>query len=79
MSCRVTVQRGWPDRVVIALGHSVFSGIARAADALEAGISLATATSDIRRLVEAGLVTQRGRAGSTRDTATDGLRRIATA
>ena len=64
----------WPGRAVIAMEHSLVSEIDRSVYATEADISLATATSDIRRLVDAGLVTQKGRAGSTRYTATERLR-----
>jgi hypothetical protein len=66
--------RGWPDRLVIALEQSLFDGVDRAAYATEAEISLATATSDLRRLHDAGLVTQIGRARSTYYVASDGLR-----
>ena len=64
-------QRGWPDRLVIALQQSLFDGAERAAYASEAGVSLATATSDLRRLVDAGLVVAQGRTRSTRYVATD--------
>jgi len=67
--------RGWPDRLVIALEQSLFDGVERAAYATEAEISLATATSDLRRLLDAGLVTQVGRTRSTRYVASDELRR----
>jgi Fic family protein len=67
--------RAWPDRLVIALEQSLFDGAERAAYADEAGISLATATSDLRRLLDAGLVTQVGRTRSTRYVASDHLRR----
>jgi Fic family protein len=67
--------RGWPDRLVIALEQSLFDGTERAAYANEAGISLATATSDLRRLLDAGFVTQMGRTRSTRYVASDHLRR----
>jgi Fic family protein len=67
--------RAWPDRLVIALEQSLFDGTERAAYADEAGISLATATSDLRRLLDAGLVTQLGRTRSTRYVASDHLRR----
>lgn len=74
---RVVEARGWPDRLVIALEQSLFGGTERAAYAREADISLATATSDLRRLVDAGLVTQSGRTRSTRYLASDELRRAA--
>ncbi|MEJ7797656.1 MAG: Fic family protein [Solirubrobacteraceae bacterium] len=67
-------RRGWPDRVVIALEQSLFDGAERAAYADEAGISPATATSDLRRLVDAELVVQRGRTRSTRYIASEQLR-----
>jgi Fic family protein len=66
--------RGWPDRVVIALEQSLFDGVDRATYAAEADISPATATNDLRRLVDAGLVVQRGRGPSTGYSASDVLR-----
>jgi Fic family protein len=72
---RLVEARGWPDRLVIALEQSLFDGAERAAYAAEAGISLATATSDLRRLLDAGLVTQVGRTRSTHYVASDELRR----
>jgi Fic family protein len=74
---RLVEARGWPDRLVIALEQSLFDGADRAAYATEADISLATASSDLRRLLDAGLVTQIGRARSTRYGASDELRRTA--
>lgn len=71
--------RGWPDRLVIALEQSLFDGADRAAYASEADISLATATSDLRRLLDAGLVTQLGRTRSTRYVASDELRQLVSA
>lgn len=73
---RLVEARGWPDRLVIALEQSLFDGAERAAYAAEADISLATATSDLRRLVDAGLVTQLGRTRSTRYVASNELRRL---
>jgi Fic family protein len=73
---RLVEARGWPDRLVIALEQSLFDGAERASYAAEADISLATATSDLRRLVDAGLVTQLGRTRSTRYVASDQLRRL---
>ena len=71
---RLVERRGWPDRIVIALEQSLFDGADRAGYAGEAGISLATATSDLRRLVDAGLVVQQGRTRSTRYRASEELR-----
>jgi Fic/DOC family len=65
--------RGWPDRIVIALEHSLFDGVERAAYAREADISLATASSDLRRLVDSVLVIQKGRTRGTRYVASQDL------
>jgi len=72
---RLVEARGWPDRLVIALEQSLSDGVERATYASEADISLATATSDLRRLLDGGLVTQIGRTRSTRYVASDELRR----
>jgi len=66
--------RGWPDRLVIALEQSLFQGADRAGYAVEAGISFATASSDLRRLHDAGHITRQGRGRTTRYTASEGLR-----
>jgi Fic family protein len=66
---------GWPDRLVIALEHSLFDGAERKAYAAEADVSLATATTDLRRLADADLITQRGRTRSTKYVASQTLRR----
>jgi Fic family protein len=68
--------RGWPDRLVIALQQSLFEGVERAAYARDAGVSLPTATNDLRRLVDAGLVLQHGRTRSTRYRASAALRAL---
>ena len=71
---------GWKVDVV-SRSASTREGLpAAAARALQtmdkpADISLATATSDLRRLLDAGLVTQLGRTRSTRYVASDELRR----
>jgi hypothetical protein len=66
--------RGWPDRLVIALEQSLVDGLERKAYAAEADISLATATTDLRRLVDAGLVIRQGRTRSTQYVAAEELR-----
>jgi len=66
--------RGWPDRLLIALEQSLFEGVERKAYADEADISLATATTDLRRLSDAGLITQHGRTRGTKYRASDALR-----
>ncbi len=68
-------RRGWPDRLVIALEQSLFQGTDRATYAAEADISFPTATGDLRRLLDAGLVDQHGRGRSTRYVASPALRR----
>jgi Fic family protein len=66
--------RKWPDRLVIALEQSLVGGSDRAAYAAEAGVSPATASADFRRLVDTGLVEQRGRGRSVRYRAAEQLR-----
>ena len=67
-------RRGWPDRLVVALEQSLFQGVDRASYAAEAGVSAPTASTDFRRLVDAGLVVQRGRGRTTRYVAAEALR-----
>jgi Fic family protein len=67
-------QRGWPDRLVIALEQSFFAGTDRATYAAEADVSTATASNDLRRLVDAELIASRGRGRSTRYIAGERLR-----
>lgn len=57
----LTESRNWPDRMVIALEQSLAGGTDRSAYAIEADVSPATASADFRRLLDAGLVEQRGR------------------
>lgn len=66
--------RGWPDRLAIALEQSLIGGSDRTGYATEAGISPATASADFRRLVDAGLVEQKGRGRSVRYRASERLR-----
>jgi Fic family protein len=68
-------ERRWPDRLVVALEQSLFTGVERAAYVAEADVSPATASADLRRLVDAGLVEARGRTRSVRYVATHDLRR----
>jgi len=67
-------RRAWPDRLVIALEQSLFRGVDRASYAAEAGVSAPTASNDFRRLVDAGLVVQRGKGRATRYVASESLR-----
>jgi Fic family protein len=75
MLATLAAERGWPDRLVIALEQSLFGDVDRASYVSEAGISAPTASNDLRRLVDAGLVVQRGQGRTTRYVASDELRR----
>jgi Fic family protein len=70
-------QRGWPERMVIALEQSLLGGTDRSRYGDEADVSPATASADLRRLLDAGLVEQRGRARSSSYVAGDELRETA--
>ena len=68
-------QRGWPDRLVIALEQSLFRGADRAAYTAEADVSAPTASGDLRRLVDGGLISRQGRGRATRYVASEQLAR----
>lgn len=68
-------QRDWPDRLVIALEQSLFQGTDRAVYVAEADVSAPTASSDLRRLLDAGLISQQGRGPATRYVASEQLAR----
>ena len=68
--------RGWPDRLTIALEQSLFGRLDRASFCGDAGVSPATASADLRRLLDAGLVTQRGRGRDTCYFGSPALRRL---
>lgn len=70
---RLVEQRDWPDRLVIALEQSLFQGTDRAGYAAEADVSTPTASSDLRRLLDAGLISQRGKGRATRYVASEQL------
>lgn len=73
-------ERGWPDRFVMALEQALIGGTDRASYSDEADISPASATNDFRRLLDVGLLSQRGRGRNIRYHASDALRRdVATA
>jgi Fic family protein len=75
---RIAEQREWPDRFVIALERSFFGGGAeRTGYAREAEVSLPTASTDLRRMVEAGMLVQRGQGRATRYEPSDALRAAA--
>jgi len=67
--------RSWPDRLTIALEQSLAGGTDRARYAEESDVSPATASADFRRLLDAGLVEQRGRGRNTRYLASAELRK----
>lgn len=71
---KIAEDRGWPDRMVVALEQSLVGGTDRSRYALEADVSPATASTDLRRLVDAGLLDQRGRGPSSRYVAGEALR-----
>jgi Fic/DOC family len=75
---REAEDRGWPDRFVIALEQSLIGGADRARYGEEAGVSTATVSADLRRLLDSGLVEQRGRGPGTRYWATESLRSLLT-
>ncbi len=66
-------RRGWPDRMVIGLEQSLAGGTDRSRYSEEAEVSAATASADLRRLLDAGLIEKRGRARSITYVAGDKL------
>jgi Fic family protein len=71
----LVADRGWPDRLTIALEQSLAGRTDRARYSAEADVSAATASSDVRRLLDAGLIEQRGQGRSTTYVASERLRR----
>ncbi len=69
-------ERGWPDRLTIALEQSLIGGSDRAKYMEEADVSPATASADFRRLLDAELVQQTGKGRSTRYRASSRLREV---
>lgn len=67
-------QRGWPDRLAIALEQSFFGGVDRLSYAHEAEISSASASADLRRLCDAALLVRHGSGRSTRYLPEESLR-----
>jgi Fic family protein len=67
-------ERRWPDRLVIALEQSLLGGTERGKYGEEADVSPATASADFRRLLDGGLVRQRGRGRNIAYVASDSLR-----
>lgn len=73
----IAEERSWPDRLVIAMEHALTGGVERGPYSAEAEIALPTASSDLRRLADAGLVRQEGGGRSTRYVATEELKKRA--
>lgn len=69
----LVAERKWPERLVIALEQSLVGGTERGKYGGEADVSPATASADFRRLLDAGLVDQRGRGRNIRYTASAAL------
>jgi Fic family protein len=67
-------ERGWPDRLVIGLEQSLAGRTDRTRYGREADVSSVTASTDLRRLVDAGLLLQHGRGPSTKYQASEPLR-----
>jgi Fic family protein len=67
-------ERGWPERLVIALEQSLLGGTERGKYGEEADVSPATASADFRRLLDAGLVRQQGKGRNTSYLASELLR-----
>ena len=70
----VVARRDWPDRLVIALEQGLAQGVDRASYSAEADVSPPTASNDLRRLVDAGLILRRGKGRTTRYVAGEALR-----
>lgn len=70
----LVAERGWPDRLTIALEQSLLGATDRTKYSGEADVSPATASGDFRRLLDAGLVEQTGRGRSVRYRASSPLR-----
>ncbi len=66
-------ERSWPDRLVVALERSLFEGTDRSTYSAEADVSAPTASNDLRRLLDAGLIMQQGRGPTTRYLASERL------
>ncbi len=70
----LVASRGWPDRLVIALERACVHEVDRAGYAGEAGVSPATASADLRRMVDAGWLERRGTTKDAHYVASEALR-----
>ena len=66
--------RDWPQRLLIALEQSLVGGTDRRRYQQEVEVSMPTASNDLRRLLDAGLLEQTGSGRSTRYRASERLR-----
>ncbi len=73
----LVASRRWPERLAVALQIALIDGVDRSGYAAEADVSRATASNDLRRLVDADLLTAVGHGRNTRYVATDELRQVA--
>lgn len=67
-------ERRWPDRLVIALEQALIGDTDRARYSAEADIAAVTATGDLRRLSDAGLLVAQGAGRATRYAPSEALR-----
>ncbi|MGH2905716.1 MAG: Fic family protein [Solirubrobacterales bacterium] len=67
-------ERGWPERFAIAIEQALIGSSDRGRYSAEADIALPTASGDFRRLLDAGLVEQRGRGRNIKYVASKALR-----
>lgn len=74
----LVAERGWPDRLTIALEQSLGGRTDRGRYGAEADVSPATASADIRRLLDAGFLEQHGQGRVTAYVAGERLRQEAT-
>jgi Fic family protein len=70
----LVLERAWPSRLMTALEQSLDGSTDRTGYASAAEIALVTASQDLRRLLDAGLVVQHGAGRSVRYSASDALR-----
>lgn len=70
----LVADRNWPDRLTIALEQALLGKTDRSRYGQEADVSPATASADFRRLLDAGLVDQRGRGRNVSYVASERLR-----
>ena len=70
----LAADRGWPERLVIAMEQCLTGGTTSATYRDEAEVTPPTASGDFRRLLDAGLARQEGKGRSTRYVASDALR-----